>query len=51
VRLYRRAIDAGRALGAEADDRGLAEAWEQLGEALRRVGEPTAASRALTEAR
>ncbi len=51
VRLYRRAIDAGRALGPEANGRGLAEAWEQLGEALRRVGEPAAASRALTEAR
>ena len=50
VRLYRRAIDAGRALGREADGRVLAEAWEELGEALRRVGEPAAASRALTEA-
>jgi tetratricopeptide (TPR) repeat protein len=48
VRLYQRAIDAGRASdGAEA----LAEAWEQLGEELRFVGEPDAASRALTEAR
>jgi class 3 adenylate cyclase/tetratricopeptide (TPR) repeat protein len=51
VRLYRRAIDAGRALRPAADGRVLAEAWEQLGEALRRVGEPGAASRALTEAR
>ena len=51
VRLYRRAIDAGRALGPEADGRALADAWEQLGEALRRVGEPAAASRALTDAR
>jgi tetratricopeptide (TPR) repeat protein len=51
ARLYRRAIEAGRALGREADSRALAEAWEQLGEALRRVGEPAAASRALTEAR
>ena len=51
VRLYRRAIDAGRALGADADGWALAEAWEHLGEALRRVGEPAAASRALTEAR
>ena len=51
VRLYRRAIEAGRALRPAADGRALAEAWEQLGEALRRVGEPAAASRALTEAR
>jgi tetratricopeptide (TPR) repeat protein len=51
ARLYRRAIDAGRGLGAQADGRALAEAWEHLGEALRRVGEPAAASRALTEAR
>jgi len=51
ARLYRRAIEAGRALGREADGRVLAQAWEQLGEALRRVGEPAAASRALTEAR
>ena len=29
----------------------LAEAWEQLGEALRCIGEPAAAARALTEAR
>ena len=50
VRLYRRAIDAGRA-GGSADPRALAEAWEQMGEALRSVGEPAAASRALTEAR
>lgn len=49
VRLYRRAIDAGRAAGA--DGGALAEAWERMGEALRRVGEPAAASRALTEAR
>ena len=51
VRLYRRAIEAGRALRPKADGGALAEAWEQLGEALRRVGEPAAASRALTEAR
>jgi tetratricopeptide (TPR) repeat protein len=51
VRLYRRAIETGRALGRDADSRALAEAWEHLGEALRRVGEPAAASRALTEAR
>jgi class 3 adenylate cyclase/tetratricopeptide (TPR) repeat protein len=51
ARLYRRAIEAGRALGPEADVLALADAWEHLGEALRRVGEPAAASRALTEAR
>jgi len=50
VRLYRRAIDSGRADGS-ADARALAEAWEQLGEELRYVGEPSAAGRALTEAR
>ena len=32
-------------------DQALAEAWEQLGEALRNAGEPAAAARALTEAR
>jgi tetratricopeptide (TPR) repeat protein len=51
VRLYRRAIDAGRAEGVTADSRSLADAWEQMGEALRRVGEPATASRAFTEAR
>jgi len=50
VRLYRRAIDTGRA-GGSPDAHGLAESWEQLGEELRHVGEPTAASRALTQAR
>lgn len=50
ARLYRRAIETGRACGSD-DARELAEAWEQLGEALRCVGEPAAASRALTEAR
>ena len=50
VRLYRRAIDTGRAYGS-TDARALAEAWEQMGEALRSVGEPAAANRALTEAR
>jgi class 3 adenylate cyclase/tetratricopeptide (TPR) repeat protein len=50
ARLYRRAIDTGRASGS-ADPRALAEAWEQIGEALRSIGEPAAASRALTEAR
>jgi class 3 adenylate cyclase/tetratricopeptide (TPR) repeat protein len=51
ARLYRRAIEAGRAGGGAADARNLAEAWEQLGEALRNVGEPAAASRAFSEAR
>lgn len=51
ARLYRRAIEAGRAEGVGADARSLAEAWEQLGEALRNVGEPAAAAKALTEAR
>ena len=50
ARLYRRAIEAGRAGGA-ADPRALAEAWEQLGVALRSAGEPEPATRALTEAR
>ena len=40
----------GRA-GGSADARALAGAWEEMGEALRCVGEPAAASRALTEAR
>jgi tetratricopeptide (TPR) repeat protein len=48
--LYRRAIDAGRG-GAAADPKALATAWEELGEALRAMGEPTSAMRALTEAR
>jgi class 3 adenylate cyclase/tetratricopeptide (TPR) repeat protein len=50
AQLYRRAIDAGRASGL-ADSRALAEAWEQLGEALRCMGEPDTAAQALTEAR
>ena len=50
ARLYRRAIEAGRADGV-ADPAALAEAWEELGEALRSAGEPAAASRAFTEAR
>jgi class 3 adenylate cyclase/tetratricopeptide (TPR) repeat protein len=54
ARLYRRAIEASRA-GAMMSEPGqveaLAEAWEQLGDALRCTGEPDAASRALTEAR
>ena len=51
ARLYRRAIEAGRADGGAADPQSLAEAWEQLGEALRNVGEPVAAAKALTQAR
>ena len=50
ARLYKRAIEAGRACGA-ADGHVLSEAWERMGEALRSSGEPEAASRALTEAR
>ena len=51
ARLYRRAIDAGRAEGVPADPRSLANAWEELGAALRNVGEPAAAAKALSEAR
>ncbi|MEA2197697.1 MAG: hypothetical protein QOJ25_1748 [Solirubrobacteraceae bacterium] len=49
ARLYRIAIDAGRAAGAEAVE--LASAWEALGEALRQAGEREAAVRAYTSAR
>ena len=51
VRLYQRAIDAGRLSKLDADGQQLADAWEQMGDALRCVGEPIAASRALTQAR
>ena len=51
VHLYRRAIDAGRASGVTVYPGALAQAWEQMGEELRCVGEPGAANRALTEAR
>ncbi len=51
ARLYRMAIEAARADGVGRDPEAVAEAWEQLGEALRSVGEPVAAARALTEAR
>ncbi len=54
ARLYRRAIDAGRTAGMLADPRrapAIANAWEQLGEALRCTGKPAAAARALTMAR
>ena len=50
ARLYQRAIETGRACGAP-DKHALAQAWEQMGESLRCIGEPAAASRALTEAR
>ena len=49
--MYRRAIEAGRADGSAPMLASLADAWEQLGEALRNVGEPAAAAKALTEAR
>ncbi|MGZ4232984.1 MAG: adenylate/guanylate cyclase domain-containing protein [Solirubrobacteraceae bacterium] len=51
AQLYRRAIETGRACGLADDSRALAEAWEQLGEALRCMGEPETAAQALTEAR
>jgi class 3 adenylate cyclase/tetratricopeptide (TPR) repeat protein len=51
ARLYKRALDAGRASGVAPGSQALAEAWEQMGDALRSIGEPAAASRALTEAR
>jgi class 3 adenylate cyclase/tetratricopeptide (TPR) repeat protein len=51
VRLYQRAIESGRLSRREGDQQLLADAWEQLGDALRCVGEPAAASRALTQAR
>ncbi|MBV9424497.1 MAG: AAA family ATPase [Solirubrobacterales bacterium] len=51
ARLYRMAIEAGRADGVAVDRETMAEAWERLGEALRCAGEPDAATRALTEAR
>jgi class 3 adenylate cyclase/tetratricopeptide (TPR) repeat protein len=51
ARLYRRAIDAARVGGAASDPNSLAEAWEQLGVALRAAGEPEPATRALTAAR
>ena len=48
-RLYRRAIEAGKADGAEAGQ--LATAWERLGESLAQVGEQGAAAEAFTSAR
>ncbi len=48
-RLYRRALEAGRADGVGATD--LARVWEQLGDALAQVGELSAASHAFTSAR
>ena len=51
AKLYRRAIEAARADAGAADPSTVAQAWEQLGEALRSVGEPRAATEALTQAR
>lgn len=51
ARLYRMAIEAGRADGVAVDRETMADAWEQLGEALRCAGEPDAATRALQQAR
>lgn len=54
ARLYQRAIEAARAggLGFEATHvRALAGAWEQLGDALRCTGQPSAAAQALSAAR
>ena len=51
AKLYRRAIEAARADSEAADPSTVAQAWEQLGEALRSVGEPRAATEALTQAR
>ncbi|MGZ4248550.1 MAG: adenylate/guanylate cyclase domain-containing protein [Solirubrobacteraceae bacterium] len=51
AKLYRRAIDAARADAGAGDPATVADAWEQMGEALRRVGEPAAAAKALTVAR
>ncbi len=51
ARLYRRAIEAARANAGGADPKSLAVAWERLGDALRRTGEPGPAARAITEAR
>jgi tetratricopeptide (TPR) repeat protein len=48
-RLYRRAIEAGRASGASRA--ALAATWEQLGEALAKVGELSAAAHAFSSAR
>lgn len=54
ARLYRRAIEAGRQAGMLSDPAhvpALADAWEQLGDALRCTGEPAAAALALSAAR
>src|SRR6202042_738692 len=48
-RLYRRAIEAGKADGAASAQ--LATAWERLGESLAQVGEQEAAADAFTAAR
>ena len=49
ARLYRSALESGRALGLTP--RQLAEEWEALGGALRMAGETAAADRAFREAR
>jgi class 3 adenylate cyclase/tetratricopeptide (TPR) repeat protein len=49
ARLYRRAIEAGRANGATINE--LADCWEALADALRSAGEPKAANEALSSAR
>ena len=54
ARLYRRAIEAARAVGSDTERSGaesLTHAWEKLGDALRCTGEPDAATQALREAR
>lgn len=49
ARLYRSALEAGRALGLTPA--ALADTWEALGGALRRAGESAAADRAFRQAR
>ena len=49
ARLYRRAIETARVAGVGPAE--LATTWERLGGALQRIGEPKAASAALTNAR
>jgi class 3 adenylate cyclase/tetratricopeptide (TPR) repeat protein len=49
ARLYRRALDAGRAKGVSPTE--LAAAWEALGEALAQIGELGHATNAFTSAR
>jgi tetratricopeptide (TPR) repeat protein len=49
AQLYRRAIDAGRQSGSSPGE--LAAAWEAMGKALQRTGEPAPAAKAMTVAR